>query len=31
MDNNLQEFRFSTGVKVYSFCHPVPVWVNIKL
>lgn len=24
MDNNLQEFRFNTGVKVYSFCPPVP-------
>ena len=24
MDNNLQEFRFNTGVKVYNFCPPVP-------
>lgn len=24
MHNNLQQFRFNTGVKVYSFCPPVP-------
>lgn len=24
MDNNLQEFRFNTGVKVYNFCPLVP-------